>query len=89
MPGVTEITLKHPVEFGGEKIEKLVLRRPTARDFRPLKSMEFPFAMTLDFAASLANLPAAALDNLDVDDVPHVLEAVGGFLGGFPGTGKT
>jgi hypothetical protein len=89
MPGVTEITLKHPVEFGGEKIEKLVLRRPTARDFRPLKSMEFPFAMMLDFAASLANLPAAALDNLDVDDVPHVLEAVGGFLGGFPGTGKT
>jgi len=84
-----EIALKHPVEFGGEKIEKLTLRRPTAKDFRPLKSMEFPFAMMLDFAASLANLPAAALDNLDVDDVPRVLEAVGGFLGGFPGTGKT
>lgn len=41
------------------------------------------------FLASLASLPAAALDNLDVDDVPRVLEAVGGFLGEFPGTGKT
>lgn len=89
MTGITEITLTHPVKFGGEKIEKLVFRRPQARDFRPLKSMEFPFAMMLDFAAGLANLPAAALDNLDVDDVPRVLEAVGGFLGGFPGTGKT
>lgn len=89
MAGVNEITLTHPIEFGGEKIEKLVLRRPTARDFRPLKGVEFPFAMMLDFAAELSNLPAAALDNLDVDDMPRVLEAVGGFLGGFPGTGKT
>lgn len=89
MTGVTEITLLHPIEFGGERIEKLTLRRPTARDFRPLKSMEFPFAMMLDFAAGLANLPVVALDTLDVDDVPRVLEVAGGFLGGFPGTGKT
>lgn len=89
MSGVTEILLAHPIEFGGERIEKLVLRRPVARDFRLLKSMEFPFAMMLDLAAALANLPAAALDALDVEDVPRVLEAVGGFLGGFPGTGKT
>ncbi len=86
---MAEIVLKHPIEFGGEKIATLNLRRPTAKDFRPLKSMEFPFAMMLDFAAALANLPAAALDTLDVDDVPAVLEVVGGFLGGFPGTGKT
>lgn len=85
----TEISLIHPIEFGGERIEKLVLRRPTARDFRPLKGMEFPFAMMLDFAASLADLPAAALDSLDVADVPRVMEAVGGFLEGFPATGKT
>ena len=83
-----EIKLQHPVPFGEQSIDVLRLRRPKAKDFRSLKNMDMPFAMMLDFAAELADLPPAALDNLDVDDVPRLMEVVAGFLGGFPGTGK-
>lgn len=83
-----EIKLQHSVQFGEQTIDVLRLRRPKAKDFRSLKNMDMPFAMMLDFAAELADLPPAALDNLDVDDVPRVMEVVSGFLGGFPGTGK-
>lgn len=86
---VIEIPLSHPIRHGEQEIGVLKLRRPCARDFRPLKGMEFPFAMMLDFAAELADLPAATLDRLDVEDVPRVMEVVNGFLSGFPVTGKT
>lgn len=86
---VIEITLSHAIRHGEETLSVLKLRRPCARDFRPLKGMEFPFAMMLDFAAELSGLPVATLDRLDVEDVPRVMEVVNGFLSGFPGTGKT
>lgn len=84
-----EIKLSHPITSGTETIDTLVLRRPKARDFRQLKGMEFPFAMILDFAADLSGLTPNQIDRLDVDDMPKVIEVVSGFLGQFPGTGKT
>ena len=84
-----EIKLAHPVEFGDQTIDVLKLRQPKAKDFRTLKNMEFPFAVMLDFAAALADLPPAVLDCLDAEDVPRLMEVVSGFLGAFPATGKT
>lgn len=82
-----EIKLSKPITFGGEQIDVLRLRRPKARDFREIGGMDKPFAAMLDFAASLADLAPAAIDQLDVDDVPAVVEVVSGFLGQFPATG--
>lgn len=82
-----EIKLAHPFTFGNEEISVLRLRRPKARDFREIGSFDKPFAAMLDFAASLADLAPAAIDQLDVEDVPKVVEVVSGFLGQFPATG--
>lgn len=84
-----EITLSQPIEWGGESIAVLRLRRPKAKDFRTLKNMELPFSMMLDFAAELSDLPSAAIDLLDVDDVPKLVAVISGFLGTSQGTGKT
>lgn len=82
------IELQHPIKFGDETITSLTLRRPKAKDFRSLTDMSKPFAAMLDFAATLAELPPAAVDLIDVDDVPKVIEVVSGFLGKFPATGQ-
>jgi hypothetical protein len=86
---VTKIKLITPIQFGDEKITELNIRRPIAKDFRSLTSMEKPFSAMFDFAASLADLPPAVIDKLDVDDVPAVVEVVSGFLSKFPQTGQT
>ncbi|MDR0578495.1 MAG: hypothetical protein LBI87_13430 [Candidatus Accumulibacter sp.] len=44
--------------------------------------------MVLDMGAKLADLSPAVLDRLDGEDMPRLVEAVGGFLGGFQATGK-
>lgn len=84
-----EIPLKHPIPYGKESIDKLVLRRPRAGDFRGLKGPDKPFDMILDFAATLSDLSPGVVDRIDVEDMPALIEVVSGFLGGFPATGKT
>lgn len=85
---VTEIKLSHPIKVNGEETSVLNIRRPKARDFREIGNMDKPFDAMLDFAASLADVPPSSIDQLDVDDVPKVIEVVSGFLGKFPETGK-
>lgn len=87
MGSVIEIKLQHPIQFGDQEIITIKLRRPKAKDFREIGSFDKPFSALLDFAAALAELPPAAINLLDVDDVPRVVEVVSGFLGQFPGTG--
>lgn len=84
-----EIPLAHPIAYGDKTVSILQMRRPKAGDFRGLKGMDKPFDMILDFAAALTDLSPAVLDRLDVEDMPKLIEVVSGFLGGFPGTGKT
>ena len=84
-----EIALAHPIKYGDTTLSLLQLRRPKAGDFRSLKGIDKPFEMVLDFAAALSDLSPAVIDRLDVEDMPKLIEVVSGFLGGFPGTGKT
>lgn len=77
---MTEIQLTSPVRFGNEEIGVLKLREPRARDFRAIGNLDKPFAAMLDLAASLADLPASALDDLSASDTMKVVEAVSGFL---------
>jgi hypothetical protein len=89
MENPIEITLKHPIPYGERTLSVLNLRRPKAGDFRQLENMNRPFAMILDLGAALADLSPGVLDRLDVEDMSQLAGVVGGFLGGFPGTGKT
>ena len=85
-----EITLTHPIPYGENATLKLLrLRRPKAGDFRGLKGPDKPFDMILDFASALSDLSPVVIDRIDAEDMPQLMEVVGGFLGGFQPTGKT
>lgn len=87
--GTIDIKLTQPIIFGDETISVIKIRRPKAKDFRSITDMTKPFSSMLDFAASLADLPPAAIDMVDVDDVPEIVSVVSGFLEKFPVIGKT
>lgn len=83
------IELKYPVTISGMTIEKLEIRKPKAKDFRSL-NLDKPMSAMLDLAANLAGVPERAIDEIDgIEDLPKVLEVVGGFLDRFPATGTT
>lgn len=82
-----KISLSQPIKVNGIETKELVIRRPKARDFREIGSLDKPFSAMLDFAAQLADIPPKDIDDLDVEDVPKVIEVISGFLGQFPGTG--
>jgi hypothetical protein len=84
-----EIQLSEPIPFEGSTLSVLSLRRPKAGDFRGLKGLDKPFDMVLDLAATLSDLSPGVINRLDVADIPKLVEALGGFLAGFQGTGKT
>ena len=77
-----EVTLSAPVQAHGEEIVLLRFRKPKGRDFKQIsaESMEQPFAMLLDFAAVLADVPPSTMDELEPEDVKAVCEVVGPFM---------
>ena len=83
-----EILLTEPIKCGEETIDKLVLRKPVARDFRELDASK-PFAMMLDLAAALSGVPVSVIDQLSAADTLAVCDKVGGFLPASPKTGAT
>lgn len=84
-----EVTLTEPIEAHGETVEVLKIRKPKGKDFKKIsqRSMENPYAMMLDFGATLAGVPPSSFDEMCADDVAKVFEAVGPFLAGSQLTG--
>ena len=93
MAAFKTITLQHPVTLGEdtrELISVIELRRPLGADYRNVPSASNNYDLCLKFAAQLSGLPDAAFDKMDgVDDVPRIVEMVGGFLTSSPKTGQT
>jgi hypothetical protein len=84
----TVLVLTEPVEFGKEAISELHFRAPRAKDFRRFP-MDPSIGDMLDLAGKLSGQPDAVIDGMGVGDFQAVMELVGGFFPGGPGTGKT
>lgn len=84
---VETYTLKEPVEFGKEKIEKLEFRAPKAKDFRKLP-LQPNMGDMLDLAGRLANQPPSVMDEISAEDMMRVLDIVGKFMPDGPATGE-
>jgi hypothetical protein len=75
------VALKHPVDFGTERILSLTFRRGKLGDLKGLKIEEVPPANQLLLLASrMCGTPVAALELLDADDGAEVLEIALGFF---------
>lgn len=82
------LKLKEPVQFGSETIAELTLRKPKAKDFRKMPAAP-GVGDLLDLAARLAAQPPSVIDELCVEDMEAVLDAVSGFMPSGPATGGT
>ena len=84
---MAKFILKHPIQFGSETIAELELRSPKARDFRKM-----PMAPTMgdiiDLIALLSGHPPSAIDEMHVEDLTEVANAVAGFIGTGPAIGQ-
>jgi hypothetical protein len=93
------VVLRHPVQFGKDTIEQLVLK-PTCRSFR---DYELPMEMSEDGTKNkvlfrpyelarvglhMAGQPAAVLDKMHPADMWEVANRVMGFIGVAPATGN-
>jgi len=79
------IRLTEPVEWQGQKITELSLRRPKVRDLRIMEETATTKPGQLDQGAAmvalLTGIPAEAIEELDAADFTKVSEAIAGFFG--------
>lgn len=67
------ITLRHPVEVLGQKIDSLVLRRPKARDLVKLEDAKGSNSRrTFNLIADLANVAPEVVLELDPEDLAQI-----------------
>ena len=82
------VKLRHPIEFGSERIEKLKLRPIKGKDMRRLKSpADRPMAMIIELAGYLSGQPTQVIDDLEGEDLQDVIRVVSGFFGDGLATG--
>lgn len=85
---MTRIVLEDPIQFGSELVSALELQKPKAKHFRHLPAEPSTGDM-IDLAGRLCGQPPKVMDELSITDMKRVLEAVAGFLGVTPETGKS
>lgn len=73
------IKLKEPIQFGSETITELRLRKPKAKDFRPMGEKR-TLGEILDLAGRLCGQPKAVIDELSVEDMWEVSKTIEGFM---------
>lgn len=80
------VKLQEPITYGSKTITELTLRKPKARDFRPMGSKQ-TMGELLDLAGRLSGQPNAVIDELSIVDMNEVLKLVGDFMPAGPETG--
>lgn len=69
------VTLKHPVDFGSERVSQLEFRRGRMGDLKGMKVDTVPPAdQLLMIASRLCGKPVKVLEMLDAEDGAEVLE---------------
>lgn len=74
--------LKHPVEYEGETIEFVSLRRPRVRDLRALeaKKGEGDIAQSIAMIAAVTGMPEGVVDEMDAEDYTILSERIADFF---------
>ncbi len=69
------ITLRHPFDFGSERVTSLEFRRGRLGDLKGMKLGEtFATEQLVQVASKLCGQPIALIEMLDVDDAGEVME---------------
>lgn len=84
------VVLRHPFDFGNERVTKLEFRRGKLGDAKGLNLSE---GLSMDdlftIAARLSGRPPKLIGELDAEDAPEVMEVAMDFFSSCLGAGKT
>lgn len=83
------IKLEDPIQFGQETISELVLQVPKAKHIKEINAQNPSIKDILKIASKLSLVSEVALDELSIDDMIKVSDAVGNLVGSGPETGKS
>jgi hypothetical protein len=83
------VKLKHPIDFGKERIEELEFRRGRAGDAKGIAFGETVGGDQLNLLASrLCGQPIKVIEMLDIDDAGEVMEIALDFYKAYLGAGR-
>lgn len=78
------VTLAVPVEWQGQTIAEVTIRRPKVKDLRAIEAASRDQSSQLDqgaaMLAQLTGLPIEAVDELDAQDFTAISEVIAGFF---------
>jgi hypothetical protein len=84
------IKLKHPIKWGQETRNELVIKRTLkAKDFKGIPAQNFLMDHMLKMLSRMTGEPQAFIEELEVEDLFAAVEVVNAFLPGGLGTGET
>jgi Phage tail assembly chaperone proteins, E, or 41 or 14 len=84
------VKLRHPIDFGDQRILQLEMRRGRAGDIKGLKiGGEMPTEHLFAIASRMSGQPIRVIEMLDVEDAGEVMALAIDFYGLCLGAGKT
>lgn len=78
-PSEVAVDLESPIDFGEERIEKIVIKRPKAKHFKNLGG-EPKLGDLLAIAAKCSGQPPSLFDEMDMSDAMKVIGVINSFL---------
>lgn len=83
------IKLSDPIQFGQETITEIKLQVPRAKHIKDINAQNPTIRDILKVASKLSLISETALDELTIEDMVKVSDAVGNLLGSGPEIGKS
>lgn len=88
MKEAVEVKLKEPIKWGSEIITEIKLQTPKAKHVKDMDLKNVGVNEILKLTSKLSQISLSALDELGMEDLFSVTEAVGNLLGNGQGTGS-
>ena len=80
-PKTITFTPSEPIESGGETYEKLTFRRMRVRHMVAMDKVQGEVRKTVALFASMADVPMAVIDDLDMDDFERLSKEIVPLMG--------
>lgn len=83
LSNTTPVALAVPVEWQGQKIAEVSVRRPKVKDLRAIEAAsrgQSQLDQGASMIAQLTGLPVEAVDELDAQDFTAISEVIAGFF---------
>jgi hypothetical protein len=80
IPDELVITLRKPIEFGGETYTELTLREPTAGEYEQVDNVKGPTATDIIMVSLVSGVPKQVIAKVGMRDLNKAAKYLGSFI---------